>query len=224
MPTLPGIAQAAAGGLLGFDTDGIVTLAEARGFFGGGFRYCIRYVSRVAKSGPHDLSTAEALGLLNAGLALMPVQHVRAQGWVPSSELGASDGVHAAYHAFVIGFPPGVNVWCDLEGVGEGTPEQQVIDYCNSWYDAVVPAGYVPGLYVGADAILDGHALRFRLKFAHYWRSLSNVPDIEGRGYQMVQHEEQIANDISIERDVTRIDLLGDSVFWLAPIPDGPRT
>jgi hypothetical protein len=118
----------------------------------------------------------------------MPVQHVREPGWLPSLELGASDGVHAAYHAFVIGFPAGVNVWCDLEGVSEGTSDQQVIDYCDAWYDAVAAAGYIPGLYVGSDAILDGQALRFRLKFTHYWRSLSDVPEIVGIRWSRVKN------------------------------------
>jgi hypothetical protein len=81
----------------------------------------------------------------------------------------------------------------------------------------VVVAGYVPGLYVGADAILDGQALRFRLIFAHYWKSLSNVPEIIGRGYQMFQGAEQTLNGISIEEDQTQVDLLGDRVSWLAP-------
>src|SRR5215831_19777119 len=210
---LPGIVQAANAGLLGLDTDGIVTPAKAADFFARGLRYCIRYVSRVAKQGPDDLSAAEALDILNSGLALMPVQHVRDSGWIPSAELGASDGVHAAYHAFVIGFPRGVNVWCDLEGVSQDSPAQQVVNYCNAWYDAVVAAGYVPGLYVGADAILDGQALRFRLKFAHYWKSLSNVPEIVGRGYQMVQSAEQIVDDISLDQDRTQVDSLGDRVL-----------
>jgi hypothetical protein len=81
----------------------------------------------------------------------------------------------------------------------------------------VASAGYVPGLYVGADGVLDGHELRFRLKFAHYWRSLSDVPEIEGRGDQMIQGDEQIVNGVSIDQDLTQVDLLGDTVLWLAP-------
>jgi hypothetical protein len=171
--TLFGTVRAGDEGVLGFDTDGVVNEAKPADFFASGFRFCVRYVSRVATQGPADLSTSETIDLLNAGLALMPVQHVRAQAWLPSPELGASDGVHAAYHAFVIGFPTGVNVWCDLEGVSIDATAQQVIGYCNSWYDAVAAAGYVPGLYLGADSILDGQALEFRLKFPQYWKSLS---------------------------------------------------
>ncbi|PWU01226.1 MAG: hypothetical protein C5B51_23310 [Terriglobia bacterium] len=213
---LPGTVTAAASGLLGFDTDSVVTAATAAAFVAQGFRFCIRYVSRVARQNANDLSSAEALQLLDAGLALMPVQHVRGFGWSPNADLGASDGVHAAYHAFVIGFPAGVNVWCDLEGVAAGTPAQQVIDYCNGWYDAVAAAGYVPGIYVGADAILDGPTLRRDLKFTHYWKSLSRVPDIPGRGYQMVQSNEHNVNGISIDENRTQTDLLGDTVLWLA--------
>lgn len=79
-------------------------------------------------------------------------------------------------------------------------------------------AGYVQGLYVGADGVLDGHELRFRLKFTHYWKSLSDVPEIEGRGYQMIQSKEQIVNGVSIDQDLTRVDLLGATVLWLAPV------
>ena len=218
---LPGTASAAAGDIAGFDADGIVTAVAAAAFFSRGFRFCIRYVSRVAQQNANDLSAAEALDLLNAGLALMPVQHVRGAGWVPTAALGASDGVHAVYHAFVIGFPLGVNVWCDLEGVQPGASTQQVIDYCNAWYDAVNAAGYVPGIYVGADTILDGPTLRHSRKFSHYWKSLSHVPDIPGRGFQMIQSNEHDANGVSIDENRTQTDLLGDTVLWLAPVPAG---
>jgi hypothetical protein len=216
--TLPGTVQTADDGILGFDTNRIVTGAMAADFFAEGFRFCVRYVSRTAKQGPDDLSTSEAINLLSAGLAPMPVQHVRADGWLPSPELGALDGVHAAYHAFVVGFPTGVNLWCDLEGVSVDATAQQVIGYSNAWYDAVSTAGYVPGLYVGAGTNLDGHDLRFRLKFLHYWKSLSDVPEIAGRGYQMVQSHEQVVNGISIDKDRCQTDLLGGKVLLLSPI------
>ena len=163
------------------------------------------------------MTVSEALGILQSGLALAPVQHVRFEGWVPTAELGAADGGFAASHASQLGFPQGINVWCDLEGVAAGTAASQVIDYCNSWFDAVAAAGYVPGLYVGANAILDGQTLHEALKFSHYWKSLSNVPEVAVRGYQMIQSNEHSANGIGIDDDRTQNDLLGDSVLWLAP-------
>ena len=214
---LPGKVAAAAPGVLGFDTGEVVTAANAAAFFTQGYRFCVRYVSRVAQQGSDDLTAAEALAILGAGLALSPVQHVRAEGWAPTPDLGASDGVHAAYHAFTLGFPAGVNVWCDLEGVATGTAAQQVIDYCNSWYSAVFAAGYLPGLYVGANEILSGQALFQSLKFSHYWKSLSTVPEVAGRGYQMIQSNEQTLNGIDIDENQTQNDLRGGAVVWLSP-------
>ena len=154
-------------GLSGFDSNTIVTGRHCRPEFAAqGYAFCVRYLSRVAQQGSNDLSAAEAQDILNAGLGLMTVQHVRAEGWVPTQELGASDSTAAANHVSQIGFPAGVNVWCDLEGVATGTPAQQVIDFCNAWYDAVAAAGYVPGIYVGANCILTGQQLRSDLKFA----------------------------------------------------------
>jgi Domain of unknown function (DUF1906) len=216
---LPGTVQAATPGLRGFDTNVVVTDETAASFVSQGFRFCVRYVSRVAAQGETDLTTSEALGILGQGLALMVVQHVRPGAWVPSVALGASDGVHAAYHAFTIGFPTGVIVWCDLEGVSAVASPKQVTDYCNAWYDAVAAPGYVPGIYVGANAILDGDALFESLKFSHYWKSLSNVPDIPIRGYQITQSNEHVENGISICEDLTQTDLLGGAVIWLAPDP-----
>jgi hypothetical protein len=217
MNLLPGKVAAASPGLLGFDTAEVVTAANAADFFSQGFRFCARYVSRVAQQGPSDLTASEALGILGAGLALLPVQHVRPEGWAPTPDLGASDGVHAAYHAFTLGFPAGVNVWCDLEGVISGTAPQPVIDYCNSWYSAVAAAGYLPGLYVGANAILSGQELYQSLRFSHYWKSLSTVPDVAVRSYQMIQSNEHTLNGIDIDENRTQNDLRGGTVVWLSP-------
>jgi hypothetical protein len=215
--TLPGTVISAAPGVLGFDTDGIVTPAAAALFVADGYRFCIRYVSRAEAQGPADLSASEALDILGSGLALSVVQHPRAAGWTPSRALGSQDGSRAAQHAVALGFPPGVNIWCDLEGVATATPAQAVIDHCNAWFDAVSASGYVPGVYVGADAILDGDALHRQLKFAHYWKSLSTVPDIAVRGYQLVQSDEHTAHGISIDNNKTQTDRLGGTIILLAP-------
>jgi hypothetical protein len=103
----------------------------------------------------------------------MAVQHVRDPGWRPTSSLGEQDGTNAANNALAVGFPPGVNVWCDLEGVNSSSTAQDVIDYCNSWYDAFSAAGYAPGLYVGANAVLTGDQLCYDLLFQHDCQSCS---------------------------------------------------
>jgi len=154
----------------------------------------------------------------------MPVQHVRVSPWSPNRDLGQADGTNAGSHASSLGFPPGVNVWCDLEGVAAGTAAQDVIDHCTAWFTAVSNAGYVPGLYVGANAILDGNQL-FDLPFEHYWKSESRVPVLPARGYQMIQTPvaDPVAG-IGIDQDVTQTDGKGGQAQWLVVTGPGSGT
>ena len=212
---LSGKVQSAAPGLQGFDTDTKLTSSTAQQLRNSGYRFCIRYISLGGEDTDADLSYSEASQILDAGLALMPVQHVRYPGWTPSASLGSSLGERAAVNAYTVGFPAGVNVWCDLEGISNGTPSQQVINYCNAWYDAVAQWGYVPGLYVGYNTFLSSEQLYWSLQFAHYWQSMSDVPDVYKRGYQMVQQATTTVNGISIDPDTTQTDNQGDNVIWL---------
>ena len=179
---LPGRVVAAPPAVHGFDTNSVLNrriceVAKARGF-----EFCIRYVSRHDVQPAGDLSEAEANVVLSAGLALMPVQHVAPENWSPSQSLGIRNGKNAAKHARRVGFPEGVNVWLDLEGAKTSTPHETMIAYCNAWFAEVEGAGFVPGLYVGARAILTGNELFWRLTTKHYWKSESRVPDIPHRG------------------------------------------
>lgn len=213
--TLPGNVQGAPSGMIGFDADTTINSDVAQQFYNGGYRFCLRYLSLGAAESSGDLIAEEAADILNSGLALMPVQHVREAGWQPSDNLGTEDGTNAGNHASSIGFPAGVNVWCDLEGVNSGATAQDVIDYCNAWYDAVSAAGYIPGLYVGPNAILSGEQLS-DLKVQHYWKSASKVPDLPGRGYQMIQTF--VGNPvygIGIDKDETQTDNDGGQAQWL---------
>ncbi len=213
---LPGSVQAAPPGLRGFDCNTILTAETAERFYGDGYRFCVRYVSRQDRERSNDLTAGEATDILGAGLALMPVQHVSASGWMPGQSLGTTYGTDAAANAKSVGFPPGVNVWCDLEGVSSDATAQDVIDYCNAWYDAVHSAAYVPGLYVGANSILTGDQLYHDLEFAHYWRSESRVPTVAVRGYQMIQkYRSEPVYGIGIDEDTTQDDNLGSQVQWL---------
>lgn len=216
MTTLPGTVQAAPPGLKGFDSAGIVSSSTAQAFASSGYSFCVRYLSRGTQQASGDLSAAEATTILNAGLALMAVQHVRTPGWVPSASMGAQDGTNGANNAKSIGLPAGINIWCDLEGVATGTPAQAVIDYCQAWYNAVKIAGYVPGLYVGAGAVLTGDQLYYKLSFQHYWKSMSNVPMVTKRGYQLIQSAQTTGpNNFPIDPDTTQTDNLGGTVIWL---------
>ena len=211
---LSGSVQSAAPGLLGFDSNTVITAAVAKNFVDQGYSFCIRYLSRGAEAAS-DLSAAEADVILQSGLALMAVQHVRKAGWQPTGALGQQDGQAAGQNAATVGFPGGVSLWCDLEGVLAGTDAQDVIDYCNSWFTAVSGAGYIPGIYVGDSCILNEQQL-FSLKFQHYWRSQSNVPNVRSRGYQMIQLFPSVnKNGIGIDFDVTQNDYKNGQAQWL---------
>ena len=105
----------------------------AADFRAAGYEFCLRYVGRTQMAS-YDLTAQEANDILDAGLALMPVQHVLDPGWQPTQALGAEYGANAAAFAQAIGFPPGVNVWCDLESVAESAAASDVAAYCNAWY------------------------------------------------------------------------------------------
>lgn len=210
--------EAAPVGATGFDTDTKLTASSASAFAAAGFRFAIRYLTRDAPEADTDLTRSEALDILDAGLALMAVQHVAPSGWVPGASLGAEYGAYAAANARSVGLPYGVSVWLDLEGVAEGTPTIDVIAYCNAWYDPVAAAGYVPGLYVGANSGLDGFQLFAGSRFERYWQSGSDVPEVAMRGYCLVQSIDGATIDgVAYDSDVVQADKFKDLPFWLAP-------
>ena len=212
---LPGQVEGAIPSVLGFDSDTVVTAAVAQQFYAAGYKFCLRYLSLGGQESPQDLSSQEATDILNSGLALTPVQHVRKAGWLPNGVLGQQYGEDAAANAESVGFPAGINVWCDLEGAGSTASAQDVIDYCTAWSAAVEDAGYVPGLYVGYAAILTGQQL-YSLPFQHYWKSQSRVPDVPTRGYALIQlFPSVIANGIAIDVDFARNDDEGGQTHWL---------
>lgn len=219
---LPGQVQAAPAGAHGFDCD-FVLHGAALTALANKFDFCLRYVSLRA-GGPFpaddDITEGEATAILQAGLAIMPVQHVFNPGFFPNGPRGTTTGENAAHNALGAGFPAGVNLWLDLEGINSTARAQDVIDYANAWFDAVHAGGFVPGVYVGANCILNGAQLFNDLKFQHYWKSGSTVPKIPTRGYQMIQtipgHATKVDGmALDLDLDVTRTDALGGHVQWL---------
>lgn len=185
---LSGTVQTATAGARGFDANTPISDSAAQAFYDKGYRFCLRYVGRTQMAS-HDLSTAEAELLLGHGFGLMPVQHVLNPGWAPTESLGQEYGANAAMFSQQIGFPPGVNVWLDLECVADGTEASDVTAYCNAWYGEVAAAGYVPGVYIGYAPGLTGQQLYSTLKFQHYWAAynVDGVSKPSPRGWQMVQ-------------------------------------
>jgi Rv2525c-like, glycoside hydrolase-like domain len=215
---LPGQVLAAPQGLHGIDSNTVLNDSHCRAVKARGFSFCLRYVSRGEREQAHDLHEAEARTILDAGLALMPVQHVARAGWSPTKSLGTTYGRNAAAYVSEIGFPPGVNVWLDLEGVKNSTSHAAVIDYCNAWISEVESTGFVPGVYIGARAILTGEEIfwRVRATLLEVWQQGAGCP-----ASGLPAHPKIIKNDkidgVEIDRNLTVNDNFGQSVLWLAP-------
>ncbi len=219
------LVQTAAPGIRGFDTDTVLNQTSARAFAANGFHFAIRYLSRVTPGAAGDLTEAETKTILDAGLALMAVQHCALRGWTPTEALGERYGAAAAANAALAGLPRGINLWLDLEGVKPDAPPADVIAYCNAWHVAVAAAGYLPGLYIGAGQVLTGDQLYFDLRFAYYWKPVSAyVPDVAVRGQCMTQtmNPSFVLGGVSYDEDVTETDAGGNTPVWAVLLrPDG---
>jgi hypothetical protein len=200
----------------GFDCNVGLTRPQAQAIRNAGYTFVGRYLRRDELH-PYDLSAAEVENILSAGLALVPVQHVEsARSWVPSDEKGRRYGAAAVEHAKQLCLPPGSQLWCDLEGVAEGTDHASVISYCNEWHDAVCMAGFQAGLYVGWHCGLTPDELYCRLRFAAYWAAYNlNMDEWPSkRGIQMrqwVKKDRDVPNGITFgfQVDTIRTDRLG---------------
>jgi hypothetical protein len=207
MPTI----QTAAFPAFGFDADTPLTAANAAAFAAGGFTFALRYLSLGAQAAP-DLTGDEMAFIVGAGLALMPVQHVRYPNWMPSAELGTIDGRQAVANARACGFPAGVTVWCDSEGQAGGAAE--TIAYVNAWAAAVRSGGYDPGVYVGSGTPLDGQQL-YGLSVDRYWKSQSQVAE-PTCGWAMIQlYPETSIAGVKVDIDVIQRDYKGRLPNWL---------
>jgi hypothetical protein len=145
-------------GSKGCDTVVKLSYAMAQALFGAGFRFVIRYVTSV--------TAAELKDILRAGLAVSFVSY--ANSFDPSDEIAALQR---------LGIPRGTVVWLDIESVKDDpiTLQQRI----NTWANALKAAGYIPGLYVGAGALLTSIEL-YKLAVVRYWKSCSRVLDRNG--------------------------------------------
>jgi hypothetical protein len=199
--------------IVGFDTIAKLDGATATGLVSAGLAFGIRYVG-LGNPGRSDLDATELNALTDAGLGIMAVQYARTTGW--SNATGRADGQAAARNALAAGVLAEATLWCDLEG---RLPSAEVaIAYAAAWYEAATNAGIQdPGLYVGAGVPLTSEQLFHDLLFRRYWRSLSQVPNVDVRGYQMLQlfPEDVTVAGVRIDLDVVQSDYLQNRPVWV---------
>lgn len=217
------IVTPATDGLKGFDANSVITPDIAKAFHAHGYRFAVRYVSRVNPRHSYDLTPVEIQTILNAGLGLMVVQHVEsAESWTPTPQKGAMYGLNAALRASMLGLPAGTMAWLDLEGVARGTPSSVIVEYCNAWHAAVSGEGYLPGIYVGWHCGLLADQLYHDLRFTRYWSAYNlngnEYPAV--RGVCMRQLACRAADKvpgvgIDFDVNVCRVDALGGRAMIL---------
>jgi hypothetical protein len=201
--------------IVGFDTITKLTHATATQLASAGLSFAVRYVG-LGPAGPDDLDMAELLEVTDAGLGVMAVQYARTTGW--SAQTGRADGQAAARNALAAGVLPEATLWCDLEGRLPGA--DAAMAYAAQWYEAARSAGIEdPGLYVGAGVPLTSEQLFHELPFRRYWRSFSQVPNVDVRGYQMLQlfPDDVAVGGVRVDLDVVQSDYLRNRPVWVVP-------
>lgn len=195
-----------------FDTAWKLTRADMALLWAAGFRGAIRYVGFDEQPSSEDLDAPELGGLLDTGFGVMVAQHVRNAGWMPSEARGTSDGTFGVRHALAAGLAQGTSFWDDLEGISGTAP--QTLGYANQKL-TIVKATFRMGEYIGDEVPLDGHELFVGLGANRYWRSASRVPDVERRGYCMVQMQTIQVGAVEVDVNYHRADKLGGRAMWM---------
>lgn len=201
----------------GFDTNTKLTYEKAMCLKEKGYEFAIRYVGRLSMAS-HDIDSVEIENILKAGLKLGIVQHCPPKpGIIPTTGIGKLWGKNAATFAEAAGYSKGCIIYLDLEDVNPiyKSKQQDIITFCNDWYDEVFKADYIPGIYVGFNTFLTGEQLYHKLKFQHYWKSFSKVPDVLKRGYEMVQIKGITECGIQIDTNEVTGDRLGNRPIFM---------
>jgi hypothetical protein len=142
-----------------------------------GAKACLRYTDSTTQREVEWITEDAHMGILF-------VRTCRKGGWLPTAIMGTSDGQQIARAVATFGCPKGITGIVDHEGPG-GTAQDEIL-YLNAAYDALV-SYCLPCVYVGAGTRLTSFQLRHSLKMTRYMKSGSNVPDVDDRGYCMVQ-------------------------------------
>lgn len=175
-----------------------------------------RYVNLTEGAGGFALSPAE-LALATAKLGIFVIQEGRSSGW--NETTGRADGLAAARNVLALGLPVDTLLVCDHEGAIPSAAAS--IDYLQSWWTAARGEGMTRlRMYNGEGVPLSSSDLYHALSFTGYWRSPSQVPNVDVRGYQAVQSlpfGQEVLGPGGGQFDVSMAgqDLLGGAWAWV---------
>ena len=192
---------------LGIDTVVHLSADKCASLAAHGMSFAVRYLP--------SLTVEEVATITGWGLGLMGCAYSRKEGWVPSKELGALDGTATVRQALALGFPQGATLWLDLEGCAG--PAWATAAWVDEWAMLVRNAGYIAGLYVGANPGGLNSASLWELHVQRYWHSCSQVPNVDRCGYCMVQLSppNTKVGDVHVDVDVIQQDYLERLPTWV---------
>jgi hypothetical protein len=207
------IVQPATPNVRGIDTVARITYQQALALYAAGYRFAVKYLGHTTLAEVIDLTTAKMAVLFIAGYS-------RRLGWVPTAAMGALDGAQAIVHLAELG-AVGTSTYVDFEGPGEPSGvKQEKVDcllYGNAAAHAIQHGGSPACVYVGWGLPFNSIELYWSFAFTGYWQSLSEVPDVAVRGYQMIQHgpPNQSVCGLTVDIDTIQVDKKGNVPQWL---------
>jgi hypothetical protein len=174
-----------------------------------------RYVPLPGNSSAGDISGVEIGCLLDAGLQVLLVQHVRRPPWIPMQQSGTVDAGAACRAAELSGYPAGCHLFLDFEGAA-GSPGA-AFAYCCEWGKETRSQGYLAGLYVGYSALMSPQELYDLPDFTSYW-SDAGPRQVAVRGFAIRQHQPEVTiAGVNFDPDTVEPDAKGE-----LPIVCGP--
>ncbi len=158
------------------------------------------------------VTAAVVQNVTGAGLGFMPVTYA-----------DKFDGAAAVRELALLGIPPRVTCWLDVEGVAS-TDARTLIELIDGWGGLVDGAGYEAGIYVGPGCPLTSLELYHSLKtIKRYWRSGAKIIDRNGQlaepscGFCMSQLYPSVTwGGIWSDLDIVQEDFLGRLPTWAA--------
>ena len=144
-----------------------------------------------------DVTPEEIADQVSVGLAFVPIARAM-----------YLNGPACVSRLAQLGIPPGVTIWCDVEG--EGLEIADVTTRVNAWASAIQKAGFEAGMYVGAGCPLTSSQLT-GLAVTRYWHSCSRALE-PSRGYCMRQlrPDDVYVAGIKVDVDIVELDYNGD--------------
>jgi glycoside hydrolase-like protein len=185
---------------------------EAAGYAG-----VARYVPLPGDGAANDIRADELGAVMEAGLGLLLVQHVRFPHWDPAMHSGGTDARVAVQFAMEVGYLAGAHIFLDLEGIVPGTGTATKA-FAEAWAATVVGAGYRAGCYVGFDVPLTPQELFDLHDINSYW-SDAGPRNVAVRGFAIKQHPQIQIAGVNFDPDTVQPDLKGETPVWMASAP-----